>query len=155
MEGRELAWELSRLLVPEWAGQSPSAPLPLLPQCPSPLPLLISLASLLCPQGLTRLGGGSGGQGTGLGAQQAPQAPVSRAIALCSSPTPPGWPLPPATPDLPGLPPMPPGPTQPGWALERGNWLGSSAGSVAPVGQVIALRSSPRSPWRVPPTCLS
>ena len=39
------AWELSRLPVPEWAGQSPSTPLLLLLDGPSCLPLLISLAS--------------------------------------------------------------------------------------------------------------
>ena len=75
LEDRELAWELSRLPVPEWAGQSPSTPLLLLLEGPSRLPLLISLASLLCPQGPKRPGGGFGGQGTGLGAQQAPLCP--------------------------------------------------------------------------------
>ena len=45
LEGRVLAWELSRLPMPEWVGQLPSTPLPLLPECPSRLPLLISLAS--------------------------------------------------------------------------------------------------------------
>ena len=49
MEGRGVAWELNRLPVPEWAGQLPSVPLPLLPEGPSRLPLLIPLASLLCP----------------------------------------------------------------------------------------------------------
>ena len=64
--------------------------------------------------------GSLGGQGTGLGAQQAPWAPVGRAIALHFSPAPPGWPLPPATPDLLGLPPMPAGPTLPGWGFGGG-----------------------------------
>ena len=57
---------------PEWVGQSPSTPLPLLPDGSSCLPLLISLASFLCPQGPTRPARGFGGQGIGLGAQQAP-----------------------------------------------------------------------------------
>ena len=83
---------------------------------PHRLPLLISPASLLCPQDQCGRQGrvGLGGEGTGLGAQQAPRARVGRAITLCSSPTPPGGPLPPASPNLPGLPPMLPGPTQPG-----------------------------------------
>ena len=100
------------------------------------------------PLGPTWHGGGFGLQGTGLGAQQAPQAPVGGAIALCSSPAPPGGPLPPATPDLPSLPPMPPGPTWPGWGpgVGGGNQLGSSAGSPAPVSQVIAFHSSPAPP---------
>ena len=38
-----------------------------------------------------------------LGAQQAPQAQLDGANALCSSPASPGRPLPPASPDLPGL----------------------------------------------------
>ena len=45
LEGRGRAWELSRLPGFEWAGQSPSAPLLLLLQGPSRLPLLISPAS--------------------------------------------------------------------------------------------------------------
>ena len=51
LEGRELAWELSRLPRPEWVGQSPSTPLPLFPESISCLPLLICLASgvpILC-----------------------------------------------------------------------------------------------------------
>ena len=47
--------------------------------------------------------GGFGGQGTGLGAQQAPRAAVSRAVALCLSPVTPGESLQPAPPDLPCL----------------------------------------------------
>ena len=42
-----LAWEPSRLPRPEWARRSPSAPLPLLPEGPSCLPLLISPASVV------------------------------------------------------------------------------------------------------------
>ena len=71
----DLTWELSRLPGPEWAGQMPSAPLALLLQGPSRLPLLISPASLLCPQAPTKPGGGFGSQGTSLGAQQAPWPP--------------------------------------------------------------------------------
>ena len=99
----DLTWEPCRLPGLEWAGQTPSSPLPLLPECPSRLPLLISQASLLCPQGPRRPGGGFGGQGISLGAQQAPGAHVGRAITLPSSPAPPGGPLPPDSPDLPGL----------------------------------------------------
>ena len=45
LEVRGSAWELSRLLMQEWARRSLSAPLPFLPEGPSRLPLLISLAS--------------------------------------------------------------------------------------------------------------
>ena len=45
LEGRGPGWELSRLPGPEWVGQMPSIPLPLLPDISSHLPLLISLAS--------------------------------------------------------------------------------------------------------------
>ena len=41
----DLMRELSSLTGPEWVGQTPSAPLPLVPEGPSCLPLLISLAS--------------------------------------------------------------------------------------------------------------
>ena len=81
----------------------PSAPLPFLPDGPSHLSLLISPASLLCPQEPMWPEGGFGGQGTGLGAQQAPRAAVSRAVALCLSPVTPGESLQPAPPDLPCL----------------------------------------------------
>ena len=81
----------------------PFSPLLLLPEGPSCLPLLISPASLLCPQGPTWPGGGLEGQRTGLGAQQVPQAQVGGAVTLRSSPAPPGGPLPSASPDLPGL----------------------------------------------------
>ena len=46
----DLTWEPSKLPRLKWAGQTPSDPLPLLPDGSSRLPLLISLASLLCPQ---------------------------------------------------------------------------------------------------------
>ena len=59
----DLTWEPSRLPGLKWAGQSPSTPLLLLLQGPSCLPLLISLASLLCPQGPTQPGGGLEGRG--------------------------------------------------------------------------------------------
>ena len=65
------------------------------PEGPSRLPLLTSPASLLCPQGPTQPGGGFGGQGIGLGAQQAPVPKWE--IALRSSPTPPRGSLPPAS----------------------------------------------------------
>ena len=114
-EGRGPHLGASRLPGLERAGQTPSSPLLLLQsgvwEGPSHLPPLISPASLLCPQGPMW----PGGQGIGLGAQQAPLARVGGAIALRSSPAPPGWPLPPATPDLPSLLPMPPGPTWPRW----------------------------------------
>ena len=45
LEGRGPAWALSRLPGPEWAGQMPSAPLLLLQDGSSHLPLLISPAS--------------------------------------------------------------------------------------------------------------
>ena len=45
LEGRGPAWEFSRLPRPEWVEQSSSAPLLLLPEGPSHLPLLISQAS--------------------------------------------------------------------------------------------------------------
>ena len=41
----DLTWEPSRLPGLEWAGRSPSVPLPFLPEGPSHLPLLISPAS--------------------------------------------------------------------------------------------------------------
>ena len=55
------------------------------------------------PQGPTQLGWGFGGQGTGLGAQQAPCAQVGGANTLHCSPTLPRGSLPPASPDLPLL----------------------------------------------------
>ena len=70
LEGRELAWEFSRLPGPEWAEQSPSTPPLLLPEDPSRLPLP-DLPPM--PQGPTRPGGGFGGQGTRLRAQQGPR----------------------------------------------------------------------------------
>ena len=50
LDRRGPAWELSRLPGPQLAGQSPSAPLPLLLDGPFRLPPLIFPASLLCPQ---------------------------------------------------------------------------------------------------------
>ena len=105
------------------------------------------------PPGPMCVGGGGGGrgtlggQGTSLGAQRTPRVHVGRAIALRSSPSPPRGPLPPASPDLPGLPPMPPR-THAAWMglWRAGDQPGSSAGSPAPVGQAIALRSSPTLP---------
>ena len=80
-----------------------STPAPLVWEGPSYLPLLISLASLLCPQGPTQPGWGFGGQWTGLGAQQFPQARVGGAVALRSSAALTGESFPPASPDLPSL----------------------------------------------------
>ena len=94
--------QLSRLPVPEWVGQSPSAPLPLLPEDPSCLPLLISPASLLCfqdPRGLE----GPLDREYRPGSSAGSPAQVGQAIALRSSPAPPGESLPPASPDIPGL----------------------------------------------------
>ena len=73
----------------------PSTPLPLLPEGPSHLPPVLPLAALLCPQGPTRPGGGFGGQGIGLGAQQAAWGPSgwgSRPLLLSC----PSWMAPPA-----------------------------------------------------------
>ena len=128
LEGRGPACELNRVPVPKWVGQTPSAPLLLLPQGPSHLPLQIPSFPPM-PPGPTWPGGGFGLQVTGLGGQQPPRAPVGRAIPLCFSSAPPGWPLPPATPDLPGLPPMPPGPTWRGWGF---GWGGSGLGAEQP-----------------------
>ena len=103
-----------------------SSPAPSVWKGPSRLPLLISPVSLLCPQGPTWPGGDFGGQGVSLGAQQPLCSRVGMAIALRSSPAPPGWPLPPASPDLPSLPVMPPGPSWPGWGFgEAGTSLGA------------------------------
>ena len=93
----DLTWEPSKLPGLEGVGQMPSSPRLLLPQCPSRLPLLISPVTLLFPQGPTWPGEGFGGQGIGLGAQQAPWAPVGRAVTLRSSPPPPRGPLSPAS----------------------------------------------------------
>ena len=101
----DLTWEPSRLPGLKWAGQMPSSPLlllwfqrPLLPASP-----VLPSASFLCPQDQCGGGWGLGGQGTSLGAQQAPWAQVAGANTLHSSPAPPRWPLPPASPDLPSL----------------------------------------------------
>ena len=63
------------------------------------------LGLLPMPAGPMRPGGGwdLGGQGTGLGVQQAAQARVGGTIVLRSSPASPRGPLPPTSPDLPGL----------------------------------------------------
>ena len=78
LEGRGLAWELSSLPGPQWARQSPSAPLPLLLEGPSHLPHLISSAYLHCPQDPCGLNRALGGGETGLGTQQAPQTQWAR-----------------------------------------------------------------------------
>ena len=69
---------------------------------PSHLPLLISPASLLCPQDPCGLDGALVG-GNWLGSSAASPTPVCPAIALRSSPTLPRESLPPASPDLPCL----------------------------------------------------
>ena len=102
----KLTWEPSRLPGLEWVGQMPSSPLLLLQSWRAP-PARLSWSPRppsYSPRTNAATGWGElGGQGTGLGAQQAPQAWVSRANALCSSPTPPRRPLLPVSPDLPGL----------------------------------------------------
>ena len=72
------------------------------PEGPSHLPLLISPASLLCPQDLRGLDGALevGGQAWELSRLPGPSGP---GIALSSSPAPPGESLPPASPDLRGI----------------------------------------------------
>ena len=67
------------------------------------LPLLISPASLLCPQGPTWPRGGFGGQGNWLGSSAGSPAHVGQGITLHSSLALPGESLPPASPDLPSL----------------------------------------------------
>ena len=84
LESRGSAWELSRLPEPEWAGQSPSAPLLLLPEGPSHLPLLISPASLLCLQDPCSLDGALEG-GYWLGSSAGSPAQVGQVITLHSS----------------------------------------------------------------------
>ena len=77
LDCRGPAWEVSRLPGPQWAGQSPSTPLPLLLDGSCHLPLLISQAPLLClqdPRGLD----GLLMEGSSLGAQQAPQPKWAR-----------------------------------------------------------------------------
>ena len=104
---------------------------PLLPSCSSCpggplLPASPGLPGLPpMPPGHMQPGGGFGGRGTSLGAQQAPpqppnlggaNAPVGGANALCSFPPPLVLEGPSHLPPLfsPGLPPTPPGPTWPG-----------------------------------------
>ena len=137
------------------ANALPSSPAPLAWEGPSSLPLLVSLTSLLCPQGPTQPGGGFGEQGIGLGAQHAPCARVCWAIALRLSSAPPGGPLLPASPGLPSLPPVPPGPRRPGWGFGVGvpAWeLSRLPGPSGPGDRPLLLS---RSSQRVPPACLS
>ena len=155
LRGGDLTWDPSRLPGLEWVGQMPSAPLPLFPVVSSHLPLLISLASLLCSQGLMWPGGGFGGQGTSLGTQQTPQAQVCGAVALHSSPTLSRGPLMPVSPDLSDLPPMSPGPMWLGWPWRAGNWPGSPAGFLGSSGQGKCPLLFSRSSRCATPTCLS
>ena len=98
----DLTWEPSRLPGLEWVGQMSSTPLLLLPDGSSSLPLLISLACLLCPQGPTHPGGGFGGGYRPENSAASP-ARVGQATAFHSPPALPRESLPPASPDLPGL----------------------------------------------------
>ena len=95
-----------------------------------------------------------GGQGTGLGAQQAPRAPVSWAVTLCSSPAPSRWSLPPATPDLPASLLCPQDPRGPDGALEVRELAWELSSLPCPGGPgnhpLLLLRSS----RTVCPTCL-
>ena len=100
---RDLTWEPSRLPGLEWAGQSPSAPLPLLPDGSSHLPLLISPGLPPMPPGTHVAWRGLWRRGYQLGSSAGSPAPVGQVIALRSSPASPGEFLPPASPDLPGL----------------------------------------------------
>ena len=72
------------------------------PDGSSRLPLLISPVSLLCPQDPHSLDGALEA-GYWLGSSAGSPGLVGQAIALRSSPTPPGRPLPPASPVLPDL----------------------------------------------------
>ena len=98
----DLTWEPSRLPGLEWVGQMPSAPLLLLLQGPSRLPLLISPASLLCPQGPTWPGGGFGGGQPAweLSRLLGPSGPGNCPPLLSHSPR---ESLPPASPNVPSL----------------------------------------------------
>ena len=83
---------------PEWVSKRP----PLLQEGPSRLPLLIHLASLLCPQDPHGLEG-SLEVGYWPGSSAGSRGQVDREISLRSSLAPPGGPLLPTSPDLPGL----------------------------------------------------
>ena len=122
---------------PEWARRLPSAPLLLLLDGPSRLPLLISLASLLCPQDPRGLEGALVGDYQP-GSSTGSPAPVGGAIAVHSPPALPGESLPPASPDLPGLrgtnpvwppfllPPSPPMSYQFTWGFLPSPWASGS-----------------------------
>ena len=124
-----------------------------------PLPsasFVLPSASFLCSQGPTWPGGGFGGQGISLGAEQAPWARVGGTIALCSPPAPPGWLLPPASPDLSGLPPMPPRTHAAFRGLcGAGYQPRSSAGSPGQSGRGNHPPLISCSSRRAPPACLS
>ena len=95
--------------MPRSLGKRQSAPpvwglgWPLPPASPISLPPSYAPRTNAAGGGRGRGRRGLGEQGTSQGVQQAPRAQVGRAIALCSSLTPPTGPLPPASPDLPGL----------------------------------------------------
>ena len=90
-------------LGPQWVGQSPSTSLLSLLDGSSRLPLLISPASLLCPQDPHGLVGALEA-GYWLESSAGSPAQVGQAITLCSSPSLPRESLPPASPDLPPWP---------------------------------------------------
>ena len=116
---------------------------------PFRLPLLISLASLLCPQGPTQTVVGLESRGSAWELSRR----VGGAVTLCSFSAPPRGPLPPASSDLPGLPPMP-SRTHVAWreVWRAGDQPGSSEAPCARVGRTIALCSSPAPPgWPLPP----
>ena len=80
LEGRRLAWELSRFPMPQWAGQTPSAPFPFLWSWRGP-PACLSCslpASLLCLQDQPGPEGTSEGIGPGLRAGQTSPADWAR-----------------------------------------------------------------------------
>ena len=102
LEGRGLAWDLSRLPVPKWAGQLPSLLscssgwlfLPASPDHPDLHPMPSSTHTAW--RGPWRAGDRPGSSAGSLG-------PNGRGNRLRSSPTLPGEFLPPASPDLPSL----------------------------------------------------
>ena len=145
--GQGTGLEAQQAPIPEWVGQSPSAPHPLLLDGPSHLFLMTSPASLLCPQDPCGLEGALDCRGPAWelsrlpGPQWAGQSPSTPLLLFPQGPS-----------HLPLLffprPPSyaPKDPCGLDGALEQGNRLGSSAGCQAPVGQVITLCSSPTLP---------
>ena len=155
LEGRGLAWDLRRLPVPEWVGQS-------LLSCSSQRvpPASLSWSPCLCPvpprthvawRGVWRAGDWPGSSA----AVDWAWAQVGRAVALCSSPTPPEGPS--RLPLLIFLASLlcPQDPCGLEGALEAGEaaWeLSRLPGLSGPGSRPLLLSCSSR---RVPPTCLS